>query len=359
MSQSDKNSFSSSVIVEPSEIRSQTSERSARKPRRFPIGIGVARILAFFLLIAALTLLTDRIINTGLRSVQTSTYGVLNRIVSGQANADIVISGSSRAWVHYDPREISSATGMSVFNIGQNGTQSDIQLAMLKTYLKHNRKPKLIIHNLDLYSLQTSKEVYEVARYIPYLKEQPLYETLQKVYPHASRWKALPLYGHLVEDARFNWLIGLKAFVGMQPREDHIEGFVPRHLHWTGDFEKFKEQNPEGVRFEMTSEGTKCIEEIAEICRSEGVPLLFAYSPEYKPMQEIEVNRREIFDQFRDIAARYDVPLWDFSDSPVCLDRDLFYNSQHLNHQGASQFSRELALRLAAGIREKIIKTGM
>ena len=106
-----------------------------------------------------------QLIHFGLRRIETGGFGVTNRIVSGRVNAEIVISGSSRAFNHYDPRIIKAITGRSTFNIGRNGSQTDMQVAILKTYLQHNASPKLVIHNLDSFSFVTTKEIYDPAQY--------------------------------------------------------------------------------------------------------------------------------------------------------------------------------------------------
>ena len=80
--------------------------------------------------------------------------------------------------------------------------------------------------------------------------------------------------------------------------------------------------------------------------KQRGVPLLLVYSPEYYEMQALERNRGEVFAKTREICDRYDVPLWDYSDSPISRNRAYFYNSQHLNADGAKVFSRDLARRL-------------
>ena len=87
-----------------------------------------------------------------MHQIETSGFGVFNRIMSGRVNAGILISGSSRALTHYESKVIEEMTKCSTLNIGRNGSQTDMQLAFLKTYLKNNSKPKLILHNLDLYS---------------------------------------------------------------------------------------------------------------------------------------------------------------------------------------------------------------
>src|SRR5688572_20989184 len=176
---------------------------------------GVMRIALFFLITIALAYTTDLLVNIGLRRVNTSGFGVTNKIVGGAIDADIIISGSSRALVHYDPRIIQGITGRSTFNIGRNGSQTDLQVAVLKSYLTYNTKPNLIIHNLDLYSFITSREIYDPAQYMPYLSDPAIYAGVCRVYSDAWKWKYLPLYAYLVEDMRFTWIKGIKALVGL------------------------------------------------------------------------------------------------------------------------------------------------
>ena len=68
-------------------------------------------------------------------------------------------------------------------------------------------------------------------------------------------------------------------------------------------------------------------------------------------MQAIEKNRPGILAKAKKIADRFGAQLWDYSASPLCQARANFYNSQHLNADGASLFSAELGQRL--------VKTGV
>lgn len=308
---------------------------------------GSLRIVSFLVLFVAVLYATDWAVNSGLRHLDTSDFGVSNRIMTGKVNAEIVISGSSRALTHYDPRIIEKITGHTTFNIGRNGSQTDMQVAFLKAYLQHNAKPRLIVHNLDLFSFLTSHEIYDPAQYMPYLGEESIYTAVKRVYPDAWKWKYLPLYGYLVEDMRFTWIRGLKVTAGMHEREDHFQGFIPRFSAWTGDFEKFRQNNPNGVKFAIEPQGVSDLREIVTLCHEKDIPLLFVYSPEYSEMQTLESNRQEIFSKFKEICQPFPIPIWDYSSSPISRDRANFYNSQHLNAEGAALFSTAVANRLA------------
>ena len=317
---------------------------------------GVARIALRFLLLSLLAILLDLLISTGLHGISTSRFGVWNRIVDGNIDAQILITGSSRALNHFDPRPIQARIGYTAFNIGLNGSQTDMQLARFRTYLRHNEKPLLLIHNLDLFSFQiTHGGVYDPGQYVPYIREEPIYHALKRINPESWKSKYLPLYGYAVEDLRFSWLDGLRAALGSVPQEDHVLGFMPRDLQWTGDFERFKASHRDGLRVEVEPAGVRELEELLQLCHQERIPVLLVYSPEYREMQSMTSNRAEIFEQFRVLSARFGAVFWDYSDSPMSGNRDLFYNSQHLNSVGASAFSAELATRIALDTEFKLL----
>jgi hypothetical protein len=310
---------------------------------------GVGRLACFACLVLLLAVLLNAIIDSGLRRINTSSFGVWNQIVDGKINADVVISGSSRALTHYDPRVIEERTGLKAFNIGLNGSQTDMQVARLKTYLRHNKPPLLLIFNLDVFSFQTTHgETYEPAQYIPYLAEPAIYSALMHI--DSDFWKAkfVPLYGYAVQDLRFNWILGMLGFFGWNPSEDHFLGFKPRYSAWTDDFERFKMKNPNGVRFEIEADGVKEMEGLLRLCREQGIKVVLVYSPEYQEIQTWTTNRTEVFAHFDKLRDQFGVPVWDYSNSPISARKQNFYNSEHLNAEGAAVFSREVGTRIVS-----------
>jgi hypothetical protein len=322
-----------------------------RKRLRRPITTsrGILLITAFFALLGVLGYGLDALITGGLRAIPTSKFGSLNRVMTGRVNAEIVINGSSRALTHYDPRIIHAATGHSAWNLGMNGVQIDVQLAILKAYLEHNVAPKLVIQNLEAFSFVTTRpgEIYDPALYLPYVDDPGLYASLRAIDPTVWKWKHFPLYGYAVEDARFTWIFGLLAHVGFAPKEDYFQGFNPRSTPWTGDFERFRASVPDGVRYAIEPAGMRALVELIQLCQSRDIDVILVYSPEFIEMQALQRNRPQIFARFAELSTRFQVPFWDFSASPLGRDKINFYNSEHLNASGAAAFSRELAHQLA------------
>ena len=65
-------------------------------------------------------------------------------------NADLVLLGSSRCWVHFDPRFFEKTYHLKTVNIGVNGHSelTAIQLR-LENYLAKNKPPKFAILSFD------------------------------------------------------------------------------------------------------------------------------------------------------------------------------------------------------------------
>jgi len=143
--------------------------------------------------------------------------------------------------------------------------------------------------------------------------------------------------------------------MGWNPKEDHFLGFWPYNSGWTGEFDRFRSRNPDGVRYTIEAQGLRDFEQLMLVCKERQIPVLLVYSPEYYEMQKLTRNRSEIFEHFRDIATRYQAAVWDYSGSPMSYCAEYFYNSQHLNAKGAALFSTDLALAMK---RSGLLKAG-
>jgi hypothetical protein len=310
--------------------------------------MGIARrfvwkAMLFVLIGAGLAIPLQSGLVLGLTRYSASARGVWNAVVKGKVNTDIIVCGSSRALVHYNPAIIANETGLSTFNLGRNGTFVDLQLSFLKTYLAHNKAPRCIIQNLDNSCFKTTRQIFEPAQYIPYLNEPALYERLITLDPGYQRMRRIPLLG-IIENRLL--LTSLAGLAGVYPKEDHFNGFRPTDRPWTGEFERFKESHPNGAMLAMEDKGVEIFRELIECSLKSGAKVVLVYSPEYKEVQPLFKNREEVFRKIRDIATEYKVVFWDFSDDPICSDRSLFYNSQHLNSRGANLFSIEVGKKL-------------
>ena len=65
-------------------------------------------IIIFTLPIILFSALIDYSITTGLRKTEKREYKDWNKLLNGEINSDLLIQGSSRAWVHVSPKIIDS-----------------------------------------------------------------------------------------------------------------------------------------------------------------------------------------------------------------------------------------------------------
>jgi hypothetical protein len=291
----------------------------------------------------------------GLRRYKRGNVGIVNKMMHGDIAAGVLISGSSRACFHYDPRAIAETAGLTVYNCGRNGTRLDEQLGFLKIYLTRNALPAYVIQNLDVMSLRESNEITDPKQYIGWLGVEEIYRPLRdrKVYFLAYRW--FPLLGLVRTGSMETALLGL--FAPYAGAGDEFDGYRPQELAWNSDFEKFKARNEAGVRWDVSSRMVAALSELIETCRRRGIRIILVFSPEYFESQKYIMSRDEIFAAFTRIAERYAVPFWDYSADPMCYEQRLFYNSQHMNATGAALFSRSLGQRISTEVsKERLAK---
>ncbi len=282
----------------------------------------------------------------GLRTQKTGDFGVCNRIVDGQINAEILIAGSSRALVHFASDTIGAMLGnKSCFNIGFDGAPLNLQLPYLKTYLKYNKPPSILIQELDITSFQNRYEIHNPMIYLPYLNEHYLYDNLVALDPAFWRYKYIPLYGFAVADFYYKEL-AFKDMLGYPQEEIRFNGFLPVDKNWTDDFDKFRSANPRGIAYRIDSTAVSDLETIIRLAQESGARVILVYSPEYYEDYPLSQDRAEIFAIINSVSTEYNVPFWDYTGIPLSYDRQFFYNSQHMNKKGAYIFSRLLGERL-------------
>jgi hypothetical protein len=306
------------------------------------------RLTFFFALLLGVIVALDRSISSGLRKIKTSNIGSVNTFMNGRCETDILVCGSSRALVHYDPAALHETTGRRAYNIGRNGGHIDVQLFTLRAFLARNPTPKVVVLNLDIHSLLPSEELLfsDILPFVPYLHAPEIYNGLAEIDSNVWKWRYLPLYPYVVEDMNFRWIDALLGNFGVFPREDYYLGFNGRDWSWSREFENFASRHPSGVNERQEPRGIDCFRRLLSDVRQRNVPVVLVYSPEYIGAQKLIRNRAEIIESMRRVADEFSVPLWDFSDSPLCQDTANFYNSEHLNRAGAAKFSRALGARL-------------
>ncbi len=298
----------------------------------------------FVLIGVVLALVIQQVLLMGLKHSGEGNIGIMNRVMRGQIDADILISGSSRSMYHFDPRIIEAETKLKAYNIGRDGTKLHEQLELLQLYLLRNKSPAFLIQSLDIWSLQKNDDITDPKQYISWLNYDEVYNPLfqRKRYYFFYRW--CPLLSMVRTGGTLAALRGL--FNPLISKTDELRGYSPQDLTWNKDFERFKAQNPLGIKLTPDPQKIQSLVDILEICKKRGIRVILVFPPEYLETQGFFLNRKDTFKIFKDLADRFQVPFWDYSENPMCSKKAYFYNSQHLNQVGATVFSKSIAQRL-------------
>ena len=268
-------------------------------------------------------------------------YPTWNAVLGGTVDAGLVVHGSSRAWVHFDPRVLEQGLGISTYNLGIDGHNIALQYARHQLLLKYNAKPRFIIHSLDIGTLQHQPELYNADQFLPYMPWNADIEEATRGY-EGFTW-----YDHHLPLVRyFGRTDAIKAAVRMAVKPDsaglgRAQGFRARNETWNQDFELAKRS----MRYyEARLDTGMCalFNRYLTECANNGIAVVLVYSPEYIEGQEFVRNRSVVIDKYKAYSLAHGIPFFDLSQDPISYRKEYFYNATHMNAQGAELFTAKL-----------------
>ena len=73
-------------------------------------------------------------------------------IIHDTIDADLLVMGSSRAWVQYNPHIMDSMLSINSYNLGLNGSHVKRQIVKYEVYRHYQRKkPSCLLVNFDFF----------------------------------------------------------------------------------------------------------------------------------------------------------------------------------------------------------------
>lgn len=272
-------------------------------------------------------------------------YPTWNAIFEGKINSDIVIYGSSRAWRQINPTMISNNLKMSTFNLGIDGHNFWLQYLRHTLLLENNTKPKIIIHSLDIFTLEKNKDLYNPDQFLPYmLRDKELKNAIESYNGFSIFDYEIPLIRY------FGKLDAIKTVIKLiiKPQSNIIErikGYQGQVQSWNSDFDK--------ARFTMKYYEVKIdtasmilFDRYLNECKANNIKIIFVYPPEYIEGQKFIKNRNKLIALYTKFSKKYCIPFYDYSDNSMSYQKKYFYNAIHLNKLGAELFTNELIEKL-------------
>jgi len=304
----------------------------------------LVKLFIFVAPIGILAVGADFFISAYLRNSKTyaeGEYATWNDIYNGHLSAEIFIYGSSRAVVQISPAILSDQLGKSCYNLGVDGFNFWTQYFRHQEAAKYATKPQIILQSVDISTLSHKEQFYK-AQFLPYMFQKESIESFAKLYPDFSYFDfRLPLvryYGN--HTAIFH---ALKLFFVDQPQElGRNRGYRGQDIEWRDDLANAKKKM-ETFEARIDSSCIKLFEGYLRDCLAKNIKVILIYTPEYIEGQRFVKNRKEVLQIYNDLSTRYGIPFLDYSADSISFNRNLFYNSGHLNKRGSEHFTHILA----------------
>ena len=259
-----------------------------------------------------------------------------NIIRNGNLKRDIFIIGSSRAKHHYNTSIIDSALGTRSINLGIDGAGNIIQNIVWKLYLSNSIKPRVIIQDIDIYTLAKRDIIFDRFQFLPYLDESIVYNNLFKLDKTIFFDRYLPGYkyaGYYEKVFRQEWLrvgndIDILSYKGFSPINK--EGVGSKNI-------RYESLNKDDLKLGLIE-----LKELADYCRDKEIKLIFVHSPMYHKALNKMYSNIDIINKIQEFTNINGILFIDFSLDKMNKNEGLFYDDIHLNSKGADIFSRRL-----------------
>lgn len=290
----------------------------------------ITRILIFFAVVA----LIDIAFGMGCQYLVSHAKGGATRnhhYITKECDKEILFFGSSRCMKHYVPKIVEDSLGMTCYNCGE--LNNGIVYLYGRLILMTNRyTPKVIVY--DIHSgtdIAKSDNIQYLGWLKRYYDEPGIKELFTLLNPTEQNKMQCQLYrnnGYFVQMLADN----------IHPVSEVLDnGYCPVY-----DTMEYNPQVTKPLQLtEWDSTKRECMERFVQLCRDKGITLVFAYSPRYGGI------RPECDDIIKQFAQEHHIPLIDhYADPDICMQKKYFTDAIHMNHLGATEYTKKLATEL-------------
>ena len=297
------------------------------------------KTLGFAALVLVLAFGLDRLICRGLLKMDDYRFQDYGAMLRGGMDNDILIMGNSRGKSHFDTHVIDSISGKQSFNLGIGGYPVNAQLLKYQLYREHNRKPALIIQNIDYMTIRVMSDVrhqHESEQFFPLVYDKVMRKELRES-GYGFLELNMPLYRFFgYQQVIKNGL--MEALHVKHYSRPSYKGFLPEKGQWNGS--ELARMKPEQVV--LSEEGKALFEDYLAQCRADSIQVVLVNSPLYAGAREKLLGYDDARVYFEQVAEKYGCLYLDYTDTPVCYDTTQFVVSVHLNERAAREFSETL-----------------
>lgn len=288
------------------------------------------RVVLFASIVLFLMSILDVFISSHLRISDARIFVGWNYVYNDSTCHDLIINGNSRAWVQYNPKILDTILNINSYNLGIDGSNVNRQMIMFNKYLEKHGCPKCLVQNIDLFTMNPTFG-YEREQFFPYffydrelLKEVNEYENFSFPEKNILGYRYVGFIQTVLTKLEYTPL---------------YKGYESNESQWNGTLLAQMSK----IDFDYDSTLLKKFDYFIEGVMQHGIEVIFVYAPIFHEVNAKCTNINEMYQMYEKIAHKYNIPILDYNDIPMCYDTTYFYNATHLNRVGAELFTTQLA----------------
>lgn len=255
--------------------------------------------------------------------------GRLNYIAD-QMEEEVLVFGSSRAIHHYDPRILADSLGLSCYNCGRDGNGIIFSYGQYRLF-RDRYVPRMII--CDIYPSLDLDEKGDNEKFLAWLRyfyDRAGIDSIFWDVDAGERWKMRSMM------RRYNERFVQVVSDVYRPLQSDIKGYRP--VERTMDYEVEKDTTKIPKVYPCDTLKMKYWRKLVADCKARGTHLVFVVSPIY------QADSKSVFEPLQNLARKEGIPfLYHYDDSIFSGKRNYFYDSVHLNKEGAEVFTKLFA----------------
>lgn len=291
----------------------------------------------FFACVAFIFKLLDVIAVSGLSKLEDDDYKDLLLLNDNKIEDDMLILGSSRAWNHFDIKEIEKVTNIKSRVIGLSGADFNMQRALWEQALNSENSIKYIVHVVGALEFSKRKDgIFKKYKFFPFLENDFFYSNLSRLQGDLWKDKYLPLYKFHGSYKYFMKGVISNFRTHTSNSYKKYKGFRAFESSWNGEIKI----DSRVISNEDRMNAISFIREEAHLAIDKNKVLIIVYAPEHVKTNDIIKGKNEVIKSIEELAANFEsVYFLDYHDWYGNTDLKLFHNATHLNAKGAKLFS--------------------
>jgi hypothetical protein len=283
----------------------------------------------------------EPVLDYGLNSLEGSVYQEWDDLINGDINAELIVMGSSRGEVSYDPTIIEEQLGLSSYNLSFNAGSYNLQHAKLNAYLMDNKMPEVIIQNVDLTHFSKSDVIPFEQQFFTTINSLNILEIYKELPGTLKDFRFKGVSKYSIDNRRIK--LSISNLLGLRPNYSMKQkGYNAVAKNYVPDTYNLSRLDNSGIDNRLR--GLRKTLQYYQNERFEDTGIYFVWAPEYEIRRLLSNDiARALKETIKtQIGESKNIKFIDFREDEIGNDSNNFYDSFHLNATGSHIFTQTL-----------------